>query len=86
MYLYMRCRSPHTRIDLSDIVHDQTHKGYEMHRVFKLPEDEFCINQKVKKVVEFLFFKTILERKQNLDTLEAYRRPYASPLVYFKGV
>ena len=85
MYLNMRRRFPNTRIDLSDMVHYKVHNGYEMHRVFKLPEDEFCINQKVKKVVEFLFFKTILERKQNLDTLEAYRRSYAWPLVYFKG-
>ena len=85
MYLNMRRRFPNTRIDLSDMVHYNVHNGYEMHRVFQLPKEEFCINQKVKKVVEFLFFKTILERKQNLDTLEAYRRPYLWPLIYFKG-
>ena len=85
LYLNMRRRFPNTRIDLSDMVHYNVHNGYEMHRVFQLPKEEFCINQKVKKVVEFLFFKTILERKQNLDTLEAYRRPYLWPLIYFKG-
>ncbi|MGM9692437.1 MAG: alpha-1,2-fucosyltransferase [Alloprevotella sp.] len=85
MYLNMRRRFPNTRIDLSDMVHYNVHNGYEMHRVFQLPKEEFCINQKVKKVVEFLFFKTILERKQNLETLEAYRRPYLWPLIYFKG-
>ena len=85
MYLNMRRRFPNTRIDLSDMVHYNVHNGYEMHRVFQLPKEEFCINQKVKKVVEFLFFKTILERKQNLDTLEAYCRPYLWPLIYFKG-
>lgn len=84
-YLNMRRRFPNTRIDLSDMVHYNVHNGYEMHRVFQLPKEEFCINQKVKKVIEFLFFKTILERKQNLDTLEAFRRSYAWPLVYFKG-
>ena len=85
LYLNMRRRFPNTRIDLSDMVHYNVHNGYEMHRVFQLPKEEFCINQKVKKVVEFLFFKTILERKQNLETLEAYRRPYLWPLIYFKG-
>lgn len=85
LYLNMRRRFPNTRIDLSDMVHYNVHNGYEMHRVFQLPKEEFCINQKVKKVVEFLFFKTILERKQNLDTLEAYCRPYLWPLIYFKG-
>lgn len=85
MYLSMRRRFPNTRIDLSDMVHYNVHNGYELHRVFQLPKEEFCINQKVKKVAEFIFFKTILERKQDLDTLEAFRCSYAWPLVYFKG-
>lgn len=85
MYMNMKRAFPDTRIDLSDMVHYDVHNGYELHRIFDLPEDEFLINQKVKKVVEFLFFKTILERKQNLDTLEAYKRKYSWPLIYFKG-
>lgn len=85
MYMNMMRMFPNTRIDLSDMVHYNVHQGYELHRIFDLPEDEFLINQKAKKVLEFIFFKTILERKQNLETLEAYHRRYAWPLIYFKG-
>lgn len=85
MHMAMRKRFPDTRVDLSDMMHYNVHNGYELHRIFHLPADEVCLPQWLKKVVEFLFFKTILERKQNLDTLEAYRRPYRWPLVYFKG-
>lgn len=85
MYMNMKRMFPNTRIDLSDMVHYNVHQGYELHRIFDLPEDEFLINQKAKKVLEFIFFKTILERKQNLDTLEAFTRSYRWPLIYFKG-
>lgn len=84
-YLSMRRRFPNTRIDLSDMMHYHAHNGYELHRVFGLPQEEFCINQPLKKVLEFLFFKTIIERKQDLTTLEAFERSYAWPFVYFKG-
>ncbi len=85
-YMQMKRRFPDTRIDLSDMMHYKVHNGYELHTIFKkLPHDEFCINQKLKKVIEFLFFKTILERKQNLLTLEAFEKEYRWPLIYFKG-
>lgn len=85
MYLDMKKRFSDTRIDLSDMMNYKVHYGYELHNVFDLPNDEFCINQKLKKVLEFLFFKTILERQQNKETLEAYKKSYFWPLVYFKG-
>lgn len=63
-YMKMKRLFPNTRIDLSDMMHYHVHNGYELHRIFwQLPEDEFCMPQKTKKVIEFLFFKTILERK-----------------------
>ena len=55
-YLRMKKRHTNTRIDLSDMMHYNVHHGYEMHRVFNLPKTEFCINQPLKKVIEFLFF------------------------------
>lgn len=83
-YLQMKKRFPDVRIDLSDMVHYKVHHGYEMNRVFNLPKTEFCINQPLKKVLEFLFFKTILERKQN-NSLDVYSQKFYWPLVYFKG-
>ena len=84
-YLQMRHQFPKVRIDLSDMMHYHAHNGYELRRVFNLHEGEFCWPQAIKKVIEFLFFKTIIERKQNLDTMEAFHRSYAWPLIYFKG-
>jgi len=84
-YLDMKRRFPHTRIDLSDMQHYHVHNGYELPDVFGLPREEFCTNRTLKKVLEFLFFRTVLERKQDLDTLHAFRRSYPWPLVYFKG-
>jgi hypothetical protein len=84
-YMRMSKQYPHTRIDLSDMVHYHVHQGYELHRLFNLPQTEFCIHRPLKKVIEFLFFKTIIERKQDLSTLRAFRRPYFYPLIYFKG-
>lgn len=84
-YLQMRHRFPKVRIDLSDMMHYKAHNGYELHRIFDLPEDEFCMSKWLKKVVEFLFFKVILERKQNMETLEAFQCSYFWPLIYFKG-
>ena len=84
-FLQMKKRYPNVKIDLSDMVHYKVHHGYEMNRVFRLPHTEFCINQTLKKVVEFVFFKTILERKQNQETLEAFRKKYNWPFIYFKG-
>lgn len=83
-YLQMKERFPHVYIDLTDMMHYHAHYGYEMHRVFGLPQVEFCMNQPLKKVLEFLFFKTIIERKQH-GSLHPYERRYAWPLIYFKG-
>ena len=82
-YLKMKQRFANTRIDLSDMMHYHVHHGYEMNRVFALPQVEFCMNRTWKKVLEFLFFKTILERKQK--SLDAFWKPYAWPFIYFKG-
>lgn len=84
-YLRMKKRFPKVRIDLSDMVHYKVHYGYEMHRVFNLPHTEFCINQPLKKVIEFLFFKKIYERKQDPDSLRAFEKKYFWTLLYFKG-
>lgn len=82
-YLQMKERFPHVYIDLSDMVHYNVHNGYEMHKVFNLPRTEVCMNQPLKKVLEFLFFKTILERKQK--SMDAFSRKRFWPLVYHKG-
>ena len=84
MYLKMKTVSPDVRIDLSDMVHYQVHYGYEMNKVFHLPRTEFCINRSLKKIIEFLLFKTILERKQG-GSLVPYTRKYHWPWIYFKG-
>jgi len=84
-YLQMRKRFPGTRIDLSDMRHYHAHNGYELDRVFGISDREFCIAKLLKKVLEFLFFKVILERKQNLETMEAFTKSYAYPFLYFKG-
>lgn len=84
-YLRMKKYYPKVRIDLSDMMHYKVHYGYEMHRVFNLPHTEFCINQPLKKVIEFLFFKKIYERKQAPNSLRAYEKKYFWPLLYFKG-
>ena len=81
-YLKMKKLFPHTKIDLSDMMHYHVHHGYEMNRVFALPHVEFCMNRTGKKKLEFLFFKTILERKQK--GLESCWKIYAWPFVYFK--
>lgn len=83
-YLQMRKRFNSVFIDLSDMVHYNVHYGYEINRVFNLPHTEFCMNQKIKKILEFLFFKTILERKQK-GRMEPYTKKYIWPLIYFKG-
>lgn len=84
-YLDMKRRFPRTRIDLSDMQHYHVHNGYELPDVFGLPREEFRMNRTLKKVLEFLFFRTVLERKQDPGTLRAFRRGYPWPLVYFKG-
>ena len=66
------------------MVHYRIHHGYEMNRVFNLPHIEKCYPQKLKKVIEFLFFKTILERKLK-DPFSAYKKSSIWPLVYYKG-
>lgn len=83
-YLRMKKYYPKVRIDLSDMMHYKVHYGYEMHRVFNLPHTEFCINQPLKKVIEFLFFKKIYERKQAPNSLRAFEKKYFWPLLYFK--
>ena len=82
-YLRMKKRHTNTRIDLSDMMHYNVHHGYEMHRVFNLPKTEFCINQPLKKVIEFLFFKKIYERKQDPSSLLPFDKKYLWPLLYF---
>lgn len=82
-YLQMKERFPHVNIDLSDMMHYHVHYGYEMHKAFNLPRTEFCMNQSLKKIVEFLFFKTILERKQK--SIEVYSKKHFWPLIYYKG-
>ena len=84
MYLKMRAVFPDTKIDLSDMVHYRVHYGYEMNKVFNLPRTEFRINRSLKKIIEFLLFKTILERKQG-GSLVPYIRKYHWPWIYFKG-
>lgn len=84
-YMRMKKHYSNTRIDLSDMVHYKAHNGYEMHRVFNLPPIEFRINQPLKKVIEFLFFKKIYERKQVPSSLVPYDKKYFWPLLYFKG-
>lgn len=84
-YLRMKKRHTNTRIDLSDMMHYNVHHGYEMHHVFNLPKIEFCINQPLKKVIEFLFFKKIYERKQDSSSLLPFDKKYFWPLLYFKG-
>ena len=83
-YLQMRKRFSNVRIDLTDMIHYNVHYGYELHKVFGLPRTEFCMNQPLKKVLEFLFFRTIVERKQH-GRMEPYTCQYVWPLVYFKG-
>lgn len=83
-YLQMKKRFSDVYIDISDMVHYKVHYGYEMNEVFNLPQIEFRMNQPLKKVIEFLFFKTILERKQN-GALKPYECTYIWPLIYFKG-
>lgn len=84
LYIQMRKQFKNCRIDLSDMVHYNVHNGYEMWRVFDLPKSEFCIWQPLKKVIEFLFFRVILERHQK-GSLRAYTQRINWPLVYFKG-
>ena len=84
-YYHMKKRYPDTYLDLSDMKHYRVHHGYELHEVFDLPADEVCMNRWVKKVVEFLFFATVLERKQPYCAVEVFMRKRFWPLVYFKG-
>lgn len=83
-YLALRERYPNTRLDLSDIMHYHVHNGYELQRVFPdAPVSAFCIPQWMKKVVEALCFRTILERHQH--SLDDFFRPRPWPLIYYKG-
>lgn len=84
MYLKMKKSFPNTKLDLSDMSHYKVHYGYEMNKVFGLPHTEFCINRNIKKILEFMFFKTILERKQK-GSMKPYTEKSLWPLVYFKG-
>ena len=85
-YYHMQKIHPNTCLDLSDMKHYHVHHGYELHKVFAhLPANEICINRVVKKVMEFLFFRTILERKQPYGAVEVFMRKRFWPLVYFKG-
>ncbi len=83
-YLQMKKRFSDIYIDLSDMMHYKVHHGYEMHRVFDLPKVEKCYPQVLKKVVEFLLFKTFIERKLRNPFVDYTKRP-VWPLVYYKG-
>lgn len=88
-YLRMKKRFPKVRIDLSDMVHYKVHYGYEMHRVFNLPHTEFCINQPLKKVIEFLFSRRYMSvskipivcglLKRNIFGLYSILKAFISP-------
>ena len=67
------------------MVHYKAHNGYEMHRVFNLPPIEFRINQPLKKIIEFLFFKKIYERKQVPSSLVPYDKKYFLASIIFQG-
>lgn len=82
LYISMKQRGLNACIDLSDMMHYHVHHGYEMHRVFGLPRTELILNQGLKKVIEFLFFKTILERKQG-GRLEPFFGKHHWPLIYY---
>lgn len=84
-YLRMKQCFADTRIDLSDMMHYHVHHGYEMNRVFGLPQVEFCMNRTWKKVLEFLLFRVVYERKQRNGSMEAFIKQYTWPLIYFKG-
>jgi len=84
LYLRMRRHHPNTRIDLSDMMHYDVHYGYEIPSVFNTPHTEFCLPRWAKKVMEFLFFRTILERHEH-GSLKHYDGPVYWPLVYYKG-
>lgn len=84
LYLRMRRRYPHTRIDLSDMMHYHAHNGYELPRVFDTPPSELTLPRWLKKAMEFLFFRTILERHER-GSLRHYDGPVRWPLVYYKG-
>lgn len=84
-YLQMRKRFKDARIDLSDMLHYKAHNGYELQRVFGINDNEVRLPKWLKKTIEFLFFKVIIERKQNLETMEAFTKTYAYPWIYFKG-
>lgn len=85
LYMRMKRLYPETRIDLSDMQHYHVHHGYELHRVFpNAVAAEVAMPQWLKKVLEFLFFRTILERHEK-GSLRHYDGPVRWPLVYYKG-
>lgn len=85
LYLRMKSRFPDTRIDLSDMLHYHVHYGYEMNKVFGLPRTaEVCMPQWVKKALEVLCFRVILERHEH-GSLRHYDGPVRWPWVYYKG-
>lgn len=84
MFISMKKKFPRTKLDISDMLHYHVHYGYEMNEVFNLPKEEFCIWWRLKKILEILFFKVIIERKQN-GSMKPYISRYLWPFVYFKG-
>ena len=84
LYLRMKHHHPKTHIDLSDMQHYHVHHGYEMNHVFRLPQTELCMPQWVKKTMEILFFRVILERHEH-GSLRHYDGSVYWPLVYYKG-
>lgn len=84
MFMSMRKKFPKTRLDISDVSHYKVHYGYEMNEVFNLPKEEVCIWWGLKKILEILFFKVIIERKQK-GSMKPYVSRFLWPFVYFKG-
>ena len=81
-YLRMKKYYPKVRIDLSDMMHYKVHYGYEMHRVFKLPHTEFCINQYVLPVN-----LSVLKNGQIKNAYWIYvRHPVHSPFYVLKNI
>ena len=84
-YLKMKKLFPHTKIDLSDMMHYHVHHGYEMNRVFALPHTECGIKRTLQKLMAFVLWKVGDVRKQNSGAMAAFEKKYAWPLIYFKG-
>ena len=86
MYLGMRQQfGDDVRIDITNLLHDHEHHGYELHKAFLLPPCEFHTNRILKKVLVDALFRIVLERHQH-GCMDAYRKPMHWPWIYYKGL